>query len=916
MANSVPENWHRQLWAKSDQNRGLRHDLWRHMLDVAAVTKALWPLFGPLEDVPLSWVCYLNALHDIGKADPWFQNKDATLACELVALGLALPERDTARDDNQRKFRHEARSREWLFDHLQQHSWDDKAIRVVIHAVNGHHGDFGADCYSEADLEMARTTWQPLRKQLAQLVWDVLQPPSYTPCTFVHAGSLGITWSGLLVLSDWIASNPDLFPYVALQQEADPKAYFEAAQKCAAQVVKNLGFTPTSVTARTTPSSFGEVWPAIKTLRPFQRVLEHEVLAGHIAPGLAIIEAPMGEGKTEAAIYLAEVWNSARGRSGAYIALPTQATSNQMHGRYKKYLQTRHAEAAPRLVHGMAWLLDEDQKKSPNATSHTYGDETEGGQSSEQLLSREWFRPLRRALLAPEGVGTVDQALMAALHVKFGFLRLLGLRNKVLIVDEAHAYDAYMTTILERLLSWCRALEIPVILLSATLSAAQKQRLVTAYSGDSIALSMGENEPYPLLTTVALDGATYAVGVEKITETADEPSSERQLHLKAHLCLLDDAEATAQLALERVRDGGCACVLMNSVKGAQNVYRVLDKLTKDDQTIQLKLFHARFRAEERQGIEAEVEKMFGKDTVTNGLRPQRAILVATQVVEQSLDVDFDFFITQIAPIDLLLQRSGRLHRHLRQNRPGGEPILDILMPSEGVLQFGVSEKIYAREVLLRTLAVLHGRCKLELPTEFRPLIEAVYASAIPFNEVVPLAEIVAARLLFLRQQAEEQGKARAVLLLEPSTRAFSMVGRDKKEAESEAAGASYLHASTRLGDDSRAALVLRDPELIKAALSSQNADAKAPRRDLLRRLFLQKVNLPAWWLRELEAAQGYSPIFEGGNWLRHHFVVPLRGDEWHSQSGAVLRDDPKLGLLLMPPPQTPQGEEADAGTTG
>ncbi len=183
-------------------------------------------------------------------------------------------------------------------------------------------------------------------------------------------------------------------------------------------------------------------------------------------PGLAIIEAPMGEGKTEAGIYLASQWMARAGLTGLYIGLPTAATSNQMHGRVVDFLSKHDADATVRLVHGMAWLLDE---QSPDKPPEIYG--TTSNDAS------EWFRPTRRSLLAPFGVGTVDQALLASLHVRFGLLRLFGLSRSVLIIDEVHAYDAYMTTILDSLLRWCAALGIPVILLSATLPAIRREQL-------------------------------------------------------------------------------------------------------------------------------------------------------------------------------------------------------------------------------------------------------------------------------------------------------------------------------------------------------------------------------------------------------------------------------------------------------
>ncbi|MBV9467680.1 MAG: CRISPR-associated endonuclease Cas3'', partial [Abitibacteriaceae bacterium] len=358
-----------KLWAKSDPY----HPLWCHLLDVAAVAKALLPRFGPLEEMPTEWACYLCALHDIGKADPWFQNKDATLAEALAQLGLKLPERLDTTSSSMLRFRHEARSQGWLLDYLPaQHGWGKSAARVAVHAINGHHGNFGADCYKESDWPVQYATWNPMREQLAQLVWDALQPPPYAPQKFDHAGALGVTLSGLIILADWIASNDSVYPYSDLHGHDDPKAYFAAAQAQARAVVHKMKLDTPAARQLAPQPRFGDVWPDLAdSPRPSQSALESEVLAGRAMPGLAIIEAQMGEGKTEGAIYLSECWNAQRGVQGIYFGLPTQATSNQMHGRYAKYLRVRRPGASPRLVHGMAWLVDD---VAPATTAQTYGD--------------------------------------------------------------------------------------------------------------------------------------------------------------------------------------------------------------------------------------------------------------------------------------------------------------------------------------------------------------------------------------------------------------------------------------------------------------------------------------------------------------------------------------------------------------
>jgi CRISPR-associated endonuclease/helicase Cas3 len=904
------------LWAKSDPY----HPLWCHLLDVAAVSGGLLSCFGPVSPLPDEWVALLAALHDVGKADPWFQNKDDDLAAQLRARGLDLPDR-TPFEEDKRKFRHEARSAEWILDWLvAEQGWGKRAARIASDAVRGHHGDFSVDCYRE-ESPGQRAVWSALRTALCGLVWDALQPPPCRPQQFDDASAVGARLSGLIVLADWIASNDELYPYVKLDRTATSAVYFAEARQQANLVLRRLEFNEATAAPVATIPAFQEVWPGFRP-RPLQARLEEFCRIG-VSPGLAIIEAPMGEGKTEAAIYLAECWNMQAGRRGSYLALPTQATANQMHERYQRFLQTRHpGVTGPRLVHGSAWLID---KAAPAALPQTFGGDDN---RTAELLSREWFRPARRALLAAEAVGTVDQALMAALHVKFGFLRLLGLGSKTLIIDEVHAYDDYMTTIMERLMAWCKALEIGVVLLSATLSRDQKMRLCSAYSGSVRNAEMqaffGQwppaETPYPLLTFVPLAGSPTAV--------AARSARGQRVAVQQQPGLLDDASATALLAAALVKDGGCACVVANTVRAAQEIFEALYQLQEDGAlpATKLILFHARFRAEQRNEIEKCVTNLFGKKA--GDKRPRRAILVATQVVEQSLDVDFDVMLSQLAPIDLLLQRSGRLWRHKERDWRGGakEPVLHVLMPNAGSSQFSATEKIYARETLLRTMALLHERPAFNLPADFRPLIEGCYGRGPLLNDLIPAEELEAAARNRDQERAQHASLARRHLLPEPRPDVFEMARKSAEEAEGEGGAQSYFVAQTRLGDQTRAALVLHDAILFALAKTDLD-EAKKPRRERkapphiqLKRLFLQKLNIPAWWLSSSQPCDGYEPLFEGQAWLRGHVVLPLRDGEWRGRDARghefIIRDDAVLGLRRLPiSSERDADEEADAGQT-
>lgn len=282
----------------------------------------------------------------------------------------------------------------------------------------------------------------------------------------------------------------------------------------------------------------------------------------------------MGEGKTEAGIYAATKMGENHNKHGMYIALPTAATSNQMYTRITKLLDT-HGIKKTRLLHSMAWIVD---SATPDTTIN----------SEDGDVAYRWLSPLRRGLLSPYAVGTVDQTMMAALKVKYGVLRLLGLANKVLVIDEIHAYDAYMNQIIIRLLQWCRALHIPVVLLSATLPKQKKKELVCAYGGDTV-----NNNAYPLITTVDIQGH---VEEHAVNDTYINKSIAIRLEP-----LLSKWSDVAQQAMDKVCDGGCLCVMANTVNDAQEIYQNLKKTVKED--FKLLLFHSRFIAVKRNKIE-------------------------------------------------------------------------------------------------------------------------------------------------------------------------------------------------------------------------------------------------------------------------------------------------------------------------
>ena len=796
-------NWIK-LWAKSKP----QHALWKHMLDVAAVSLAL-P--NPLKKNGWSdeQTALVVGLHDVGKADAAFQRQVPSLFEEVRQAGFP----DTA----DTPCRHERLSFRFLKKKLKGTECNSYLAAAIARAVVVHHGHWD---------EVPRDVGEPYataQENLCHMLEEILcikQIPQDTPHDL---SSFGIRLSGHIVICDWIASNEEFFTDRHLVDVSNPENYFEKAKEVAQEWVAKLGLGQSNE-----PGKPNDV---VASTRPIQQVL----LENDIPPGLVVVEAPMGEGKTEAAWILSEKWRE-HGYRGAYMALPTMATSDSLFSRYSEhYLQALHPNESALLVHGMAWLRDE---KEPERVPEM------GEPGDDHSLASAWFRPTRRAMLAAHGVGTVDQAMLAGMNVKFGFLRLYGLANRVLVIDEVHAYDAYMSAIIARLLQWCACLKIPVILLSATLSSKQREAMLEAYGatgGDP-----GPDAPYPLVTVAEPGKEAWTIRAKA--------SSSRRLKIEMYPGLLGDAKKTAALAIDVVDDGGCCCVILNTVKQAQVVYREL-KLPSEEKL----LFHARFTAADRERIANEVLAKFSKD-MSN--RPKKFILVATQVVEQSLDVDFDHMITEIAPIDLLLQRSGRMHRHRRR---GFDPVLHVLLPENHSKEFGGTGYVYARKPLLRTQAILSDRNELNLPDDFRPLIELCYGCKEWENPSVDWTAIRQADEEWIAETDLLRNQGRQFSLCEPSRRIFRPVNNDPVGDDSD--DGNGWRAKTRLGANDRTALLVNVDEL-------QSIAAGELPMSLVRNLYRRTLKLPSY-LPLFSPTEGFTAAVEARGKLRGLVLLPL-----------------------------------------
>jgi len=887
MENDLIVSCLKRLWAKTNPF----YPLFQHLIDVGVgvgfllrhssyrcLGEKLARSFGAPLDQSVPWCQYLCAMHDIGKCHPLFQGKaDTDFSRDLKAMGK-IPAIVTP------GFRHEAFSDDWVYRLLKEtFDWKRGQARTMGSILHGHHGNYFSKVVPEPGSLSA--FWEEVRQEFAHMLLNVFDPPELKGHTIAHHSNTGVILSGLCVLSDWVVSNSEVFEMGVFDGFAVD--YAPISEKRVSDAFRKIG-SPESITWPRRPL-FRQVWSnlGIRELRPIQENVE-SLVQDDIEPGLVIIEAPMGEGKTEAALHLAAHWIGRNDLSGLYIGLPTAATSNQMYQRVKSLLSQHlsNSRLPIKLIHGRAWLIDE---LTPHKEIET---DQENGYSV-----HEWFSPKKRSLLSPYGVGTVDQAMFSALNVKFGFLRQLSLSGKAFVIDEVHAYDAYMSQIIERLLAWCASLETPVILLSATLPSAKKRAFIQAYrSGKNFPdqhWEVSSEQHYPLLSVSSLTGEYMEYPVQGAAKT--------QTIEIAHHPFLNDTDSIADLISPKIsKVGGVYCCIVNTVRNAQQLYKSLRQRMPETELL---LYHARFLAGRRQQIEEEALRRYDKrsllpvDDPERQERPKTSLLIATQVVEQSLDVDFDEMFTEIAPIDLLLQRAGRLHRHSGRTRPTGKsPTLHIFGPKENEWDWGSTGKVYEPFILAKTRWLLQGKTQLKLPEEIRCLVESVYNDEkdIPDSFIAP-SKIDQFYDRMKESQAQEENEARQYLLPKPNKESYMIVDRASHAYEEEEEGmGDFFRASTRMGNNTCTLLVLRDEDA--SGPDFRNTDKKR-----LKELMLSTTSVPRWWLRDVEPDAGYAKIEEARNFPVKALVLRTDdGGRWKGKglanSGVTITNDRELGI--------------------
>jgi CRISPR-associated endonuclease/helicase Cas3 len=771
-----------------------------------------------------------------------------------------------------------------LTELLREMGWLEGLAELVADAVGCHHGSRASEkAKDKADgeiyvgkgerLEAVRADWTQARRSLFQALLDILKPAT-PPTKQVLNGPDFMLLSGLTSFADWIGSNEDWFPFGRPEDCEDLKEWFQKRRACADKALNAIGWesrTPLSPEQK----SFEQVFRF--SPRPLQQAVA-DALTDLKQPAILLVEAPMGEGKTEAALFAHLELQRRFGHRGLYVALPTKATGNAMFKRTLKFLRSQGTDRKLdlQLLHGAKLLNDTFQ----NLHLSGIHDPATGG----EVRAGEWFTNKKRALLSEYGVGTVDQALLTILPVRHNFVRLWGLANRVVVFDEIHAYDAYTGTLLVHLLRWLLALGSSVVLLSATLSPSIRRKLAEVVDAD---LPVQEAE-YPRLSL-------FRPGAAKQIHFEADPARRRTLQLQA---IPADLLSIYSALQEHLTYGGMGLVLVNTVQRAQDLYRLFpdgEPLECEGQRVgkrlsdgtEVFLFHARFPADRRQKREDLVLKIFGE----GGSRDGRKILIATQVAEQSLDIDFDLIVTDLAPIDLVLQRAGRLWRHARKSRPVSEPILIVagLVGDEPPsfakpLWWGV---VYREDILLRTWSLLRTRQNLTLPDEIDALVQAVYEERVDVTE--SLRERLEKALMDGDGKAiAHTGQANQAIIGFPDDASWNDPARFVLYDEDEPGVHRTLMAQTRLGEDS----IIAIPLWLKDGFRSE----APPDFTQAKQWFLRAVSLSRKGVVKKFRALGVPEGWKKSPLLRNCFPLVLNA-EGHWTKDATVRLDDDLGLV-------------------
>ena len=723
-------------WGKFERTSGRIHRLEHHCADVAACFEAL--LRDPVlrvrfvkaagdhefTDTTAARLTFLAYLHDFGKLNAGFQFKARPRnelppraprpAGHIAEALLCFDQSDIC-------------ALLGLHDIVDE--WGAGVIPLA-HAMLAHHGRPARRPTRSGS--GPPELWNPFAGYDPRATAKLLRERgrSWFPSAFCsgprmpETPALAHLFAGIVALADQLGSDDQAFRY---EPDPDPD-YIERARRIAVDAVRSKGFrrrASIAVAPDAGSSDFGNLFD-YPDLRPSQQA----VVTPSVKSPLLILESETGSGKTEAAILrFAALWHAGL-VDGLYFAVPTRAAAKQLHGRVSRALERLFPPAArvETVLAVPGYLVAGDAEGRRVERFDVYW---EDDPDEEMRLARWSAESARKFLSAPAAVGTVDQVLLAGLRVKWAHFRAASLSRSLLVVDEVHASDAYMTELLLGVLKGHLALGGHALLMSATLGAAARSKFANRGARFSPPTpGEAEDVPYPALTLVPADGLPDTRAI-----TTSGPT--KSVSMRA-VSILGDPDSIAREAAAAARGGARVLVIRNTVSSAQAVFDALLAQGGDDLVLTVAggpaLHHSRFAAEDRRRLDDAVEGAIGKASGREG----GLVVIGTQTLEQSLDIDADFLISDLCPVDVLLQRIGRLHRHARTSRPRPfrEPRCLVLVPEAGMESglgggllghgLGVSDRggIYVDLVGLEaTRRLISKHATWTIPTMNRMLVE-------------------------------------------------------------------------------------------------------------------------------------------------------------------------------------------------
>ncbi|MGN8831723.1 CRISPR-associated helicase Cas3' [Selenomonas montiformis] len=914
----------RALWGKlalDGTHRWL--PLWLHLADAAEIADLLWVHWLPphtkevvvrgiefpefaasaeRENLARQVVRFLAAAHDCGKASPAFVIKAQQVGFgdvvdEITSKGLPIEAQNRAVG---KRFSHAL-----VGECILERYGVDRSLADIVGAHHGKPLDFKRDL--EAAPEYSSITgikneaWGNVQKELVQYALHLAGLTSISGVTL--SVPVQVVLSGMLIMADWLSSDENRFPLISRDYGIVAE---ESAESRANRAWSSLRLPEYKQFASACP------WSQLYAERFGRQPRPVQIHALRVAsqmehPGLMVIEAPMGEGKTEAALAAAEAFARRFGLGGVYFALPTQATSDGIFPRIEKWIEHLHAGVSRSifLAHGKSGF--NEVYNGIKLKSHLY-DEEDDDEKQADVVVNDWTQGRKKGLLADFVVGTIDHVLMGGLKMKHLSLRHLGLVNKVVILDECHAYDAYMNQYLDLVLSWLGAYDVPVIVLSATLPPHRRQELLAAYQNRKIKktvnITTDSVSPYPLIS--------YTDG-ENVYQDLPESSGRKRV---VHLAQLDE-DNLGNILSELLDEGGCAGIICNTVKKAQSVAQCMEMYFGEDC---VRLLHSCFLSFDRARKEQEVRDLLGPQ---EDHRPERLIVVGTQVMEQSLDIDFDVLFTEICPMDLLLQRIGRLHRHNRKKeRPRRlqEATCYVMGIQDGLIFDKGSTAVYGEYLLMKTRAFLEQR--LILPDDIPRLVQQVYEAGYDdtiINRLAKEADISAVREQYAMARdkyktciEKKRSKARTFQIKTPKAQRKNLLGWLNAPQTEDASG-KRGEATVRDSGNSLTVLVIckkEDGGLYTLPWLPGHGDERiddVPDDALAKAIASCSINLPSYFVQnwqidkvidELEqiVLDNHLDDWYASHWLKGELFLVLNEDHEMHLLDRILVYDEKNGL--------------------